>query len=86
MSIQYQTIEGHELDDMNKEIVQRGHNLSSYTIDESEVKTILLGNGFYTETGKITIKRGNVERTYPSGNHSSWPGQFAVDLANGVFD
>ncbi len=86
MNTQYQTIVDDELDDMKKEIVKHGHDVNDYKIYESDVKTIQQDNDSYPKVGKITIKRGAVVMTYPSGYLSSWPGQFAIDLANGIFD
>ncbi len=86
MNSDYQTIEGTELEDFNNAIIKHGHAVDSYTLKEFDVEIIPMREGSTTETGKITIRRGSIERTYNTGWASKWPAEFAIDISNGVFD
>ncbi len=46
------------------------------------------GPGVQKVTGTVTVKRlsKGEEKTYKSGDNSSWPAQFADDLDRGFFD
>lgn len=87
MNIKYKTIDQTAIDDFSSEVKRRGHNPESYTLIESEVCYIDIGNGLFIWKGKITVKRGSIERTYTTGVGSTWPGgKFIDDLNSGIFD
>jgi hypothetical protein len=72
-----------EIEDCESTCRRHGLDFSEFSLREHDVTEP--EEGVYYISGQITFSRNGASRTYKTGNGTSWPVNFDVDVQNGFF-
>jgi hypothetical protein len=85
MDSRYETVSESDIEDFNNSCKSCNYDPEGFKLIEHDVIYVPCGGILYEPKGKLTISRNEKSKTYITGDGSSWPDEFDIDLKAGIF-